>query len=34
MLAAALFIERNARRLGRAGINEATQALGGRCAVY
>ncbi|MFI5044630.1 MAG: DUF3040 domain-containing protein [Acidimicrobiales bacterium] len=27
MLAAALFIERNARRLGRAGINEATQAL-------
>ena len=29
MVASALFIERNARRLGRAGINEATQAMRG-----
>ena len=29
MFAAALFIEHNARKLGRAGINEATQALRG-----
>jgi hypothetical protein len=29
MVAAALFIEANARRLGRAGINEATQAMRG-----
>ena len=29
MVGAALFVESNARRLGRAGINEATQALRG-----
>lgn len=29
MVAAAMFIESNARRLGRAGINEATQAMRG-----
>ena len=29
MVGAAVFIEANARRLGRAGINEATQALRG-----
>ena len=35
MVASALFIERNARRLGRAGINEATQAMrGGSSASY
>jgi uncharacterized membrane protein len=30
MMAAAVFIERNARRMGRAGLNEASQALRGR----
>ncbi len=29
MVAAAIFVESNARRLGRAGMNEATQALRG-----
>lgn len=29
MVAAAVFVEANARRLGRAGMNEATQALRG-----
>lgn len=29
MMAAAVFVERNARRLGKAGLNEATQALRG-----
>ncbi len=29
MVASAVFIERNARRMGRAGINEATNALRG-----